>query len=148
MGMFGTPFFKLLPVFSSSVDLSDSMPTAEVTAGAAGGADKASRGDHAHPRLTSSHSGLVLDGGGQLPVTFTRTFTTKPAIVVTPVSAAASPPVMVVKSFTMANGLYTGCVIQGWQAQAVTVSILGATVNAFSGNASGVEFTLTAIQTS
>ncbi len=130
--------------------LSDTPPDPESTSARAGAMTEASRADHAHPRLTSSHSGLVLNASGVLAVTFTRSFTQKPSIVLTPVVPVGEtqPTVLAVQSYTGSAGNWTGCTVRGWKAQIVSVSILGVNVNALGGSAAGSEFTLIALQVS
>lgn len=151
MGLFsGGLGFRMLPWFSPDMELSDTLPTSEGVVPAAGSGAKVSRDDHAHMRLTSSHSGLTLDASGVAQIIFTRTFANEPAINITPFMAAGAtqPQVIVPTSYVMSNGLYTGVNVKGFQAQAVAVSILGVNVNAFGGNPAGAKFTLVALQVS
>ena len=146
--------FPLLNSETAAIALSDIPPDPEALTPAAGQMPLASRGDHVHPRLTSSQASLVLGSNGSLAVTFSRTFATKPAIVLTPVqSAVSTTPVMLeIQSFTQTGGVYTGCVVRGYRGQSLpaVIALLGTLVNfnVFGASAAGVEFTLIAVQSS
>ncbi len=104
-----------MPPFSTAV------PKTEMTGGAAGSVREIPPADHQHPRLTSTASG-TLAVNGTASVTFTRTFSTKPAVTVMEIdSGGTSPPVdFKVQSWTQdANGNYTGCTIYGTRNRAL-----------------------------
>ncbi len=132
--------------------LSDSTPMPEASA-SAGDDTRASRSKHVHPRLSATASG-TLAANGEQTVFFTRSFSTKPAVLITQVESADNQPVIFkVKSWTTdGNGNYTGCVIKGYRMQSLPASILALTVlisfNVTAGSASGVEFSLIALQAS
>jgi hypothetical protein len=68
-------------------------------------------------------------------------------------AADGQPVVFKVKTWTTdGNGNYIGCVIKGYRAQAVPQNLvsllLGGVFNLFAGSASGVEFSLIAVQAS
>jgi hypothetical protein len=68
-------------------------------------------------------------------------------------AADGQPVVFKVKTWTVdGNGNYVGCVIKGYRAQAVPQNLvsllLGGVFNLFAGSASGVEFSLIAVQAS
>lgn len=97
---------------------STSTPAAEATAGGAGtNQNKFAQEGHAHPRLTST-TYVTLAADNTATVTFTRTFASKPGVVMTEVDASGTQPlVCVVQSFVMSSGVYTGCVIKGYRSQ-------------------------------
>lgn len=148
MGFFSRGLGFMLALGQSDVELSDSMPPPEATSPTPGSAAKASRDDHRHPRLTSSHGGQVLDGSGTAVITFTRTFDVEPSIVITGKTMAGSMPSLFDYTLIQANGLYTGVTVKGYKGQAVNVALLGINVNAFAGNPAGLPFSLIAIQAS
>lgn len=140
--------FRLLP--NSDISLSDTLPDPEASTPWAGSQVAASRGDHLHPRLTSSHSGLVLDAASLCTVTFTRIFANKPAITACPVQAVGVQPVMLeVQSYIGSTGNWTGCVVHGYKGQTLpaVIALLGTLVNfnVFGASAAGTEFTLIAL---
>lgn len=143
----------MAPAFPpASVDLSDMMPEAEAKTPAPGSLASASRADHQHPRLTSTASG-VLNAQGEAVITFTRTFSAKPSVIITYVEAADGQPIVFkVKSWTQDGANYTGCTIKGYRSQAVPQNLvsllLGGVFNLFAGSASGAEYTLIAVQPS
>lgn len=148
MGLFSRGLGFVLSLSAPDIELSDSMPPPEATAPSPGDSSKASRDNHRHPRLTSSHGGLVLDGNGTAVVTFTRTFDTEPSIVITGKTVAGNMPAAFDYTLIQANGVFTGVTVKGYKAQAVNVALLGVNVNAFGGNAAGLGFSLIAIQAS
>lgn len=133
--------------------LSNNAPMVESQQPAAGAADKASRGDHQHPRLTSA-TVHTLNGSGEAPITFTRSFDVFPCMDFTYVEAADNPPVIFkVKSWTLdGSNKIIGCVAKGYRGQVVPQNLatllLGAVFNVFGGSASGVQFTAIALQQS
>lgn len=137
---------------------------------AAGMMPKASRGDHVHPRLSATASG-VLGAAGEATIVFTRTFAVKPCVTVLLIeSADAMPVIFKVKSWILTDGLYTGCVIKGYRSAllptqtpmsgggglalaAVVTGLNGVTnaltnFNVFGGNAVGAEYSFLALQPS
>jgi len=149
MALFGRGLGFYLPFLSApEMELSDSTPPPEATQATPGMGSKASRDDHRHPRLTSSHGGLVLDANGTAVITFTRTFDTEPSIVITGKTAAGAMPASFDYTLIQANGLFTGATVKGYKGQVVNVALLGVNVNAFGGNAAGLGFSLIAIQAS
>ena len=151
-----------------AIALATMTPMAEAKTASPGQAVTASRGDHVHPRLTSTANG-TLNSSGEATIVFTRTFATKPSVLVTLVEEAENQPVVFkVKSRTR-DGVtadYLGCVSKGYRSlplpQLVQVSglltavitgvnvIVGAltSYNIFAGSASGAEYTLIALQSS
>lgn len=137
---------------SVATPLSNMPPKSEAGIPIVGTNETAARADHEHPRLSATATG-VLNASGEATITFTRTFTAKPAVIPTYVEAAdAQPIVFKVKSWTIANGVYTGCVIKGYRSQAVPQNLatllLGGVFNLFAGSAAGAEYTLIAVQPS
>lgn len=134
------------------IPFSDMMPVAEATA-QPGTAEVASRGDHKHPRLTSSTTG-VIGANGEATVTFTRSFAQKPGWIPSWEEAADNQPVEIkVKTWiTDGEGNYTGCVIKAYRAQTVPQNLvsllLGGVFNLFAGSAAGVSYSFVAIQQS
>lgn len=142
------PFFAP----AASAPLSDAAPTAEARAATAGTMDKASRGDHKHPRITSALT-AVLNASSEAAITFTRTFATKPSWVLSYEEAADGMPVTLkVKSWVQdGNGAYTGCVVKGYRGSSIgaSVTLLNlANLNLFQGSASGVAVSVLMIETS
>lgn len=94
-------------------------PMAEAVAGASGALPPYSRMDHQHPRMSST-TYVTLAANGQATATFTRTFTSKPGLMLTEVDAAAGSQALVIRGLawqTNAQGQYTGVTIQGLRAQ-------------------------------
>lgn len=153
----------------ATIVLSDQLPPPENRTPAAGMMTKASRGDHVHPRLSATASG-VLGAAGEATVTFTRTFVVKPCVTVLLIESADGMPVVFkVKSWILTGGLYTGCVIKGYRSAllptqtpmsggglalaAVVTGLNGVTnaltnYNVFGGNAVGAEYSFLALQPS
>jgi len=109
---------------------STSVPPPEGTAGAAGAMSPYARGDHVHPRLTSSTGNTgaaptshVIGSNGTARITFTRTFPTFPAAIFTEVPPqtgvmSAQPAIFRVDSWiTDGTGAYSGCVVRAWRTQ-------------------------------
>lgn len=130
-----------------------SAPPSEVTGGAAGAdALHFAMGDHRHPRLTSVTKS-TLDGSGLATVTFTRSFTAEPGVVLTPIAPGGTQPVMLqVQSWVTDGGNYVGCVIKGYRGRPlpVVLALLSALLNydVFAGAASGVGVSVIAVQVS
>lgn len=157
--------FSILGGGGSATPLSNAIPMGEATAATAGASEAASRGDHQHPRLTSS-TRVQLDASGNATVTYTRSFAAKPAIVLTAINPSGAQVVLEVISDTMTGGVYTGCVIKGSRARPLptlnavsgllTAVITGVNdlvtaltgFNIFGGSAAGVEVSVVAIQPS
>lgn len=135
--------------------LADTPPAAEAVQPGAGSAEKASRNDHVHPRLTSA-SRVTLDANSTAVVTYTRSFVKAPCVVPTPLNPSGRPVIVEIISDTMTGGVYTGCVLRGSRSQALpTISGLLAAVTTalsnfdpFAASASGVEVSVVAIQQS
>lgn len=141
------------------VPLTSTAPVQEATAPAVGNAASAARGDHVHPRLTST-TVQSLGAGGDVLINFTRAFATMPGVVCTAYKPTDNLPVTFeVKSWVQdAQNNYTGCTIHGGKAQTLpnvsNVLLLTNLVaalnqfNPFSGDASGTQFSCVAIQAS
>ncbi len=137
--------------------LSDNMPAAEATTPAPGSTAKASRDSHQHPRLTSA-SRVTLDAGSQAVITYTRTFATKPCIVLTAINPSGRQIQLEVVSDTQVGGVYTGCVIKGSRSQVLPnlggIALLTGLITALQnfdvlgGSAAGVEVSVVALQAS
>lgn len=138
--------------------LGNQPPVAEAVSAAAGAAVVASRTDHTHPRLTST-TVQTLGAGGDVSITFTRSFSKMPGVVCTAYKATDNLPVTFeVKSWLMDGANYAGCVIHGGKA-ATLPNISGVLLltnlisalnqfNPFSGDATGTQFSCVAIQAS
>lgn len=137
---------------SVTTPLANANPLAEGLTPGAGAAGAASRMDHVHPRLTATASG-VLNASGEDTIVFTRTFTSKPGLTITYAETADNQPVVFkVKSWTTSGSDYTGCVIKAYRSQAIPTNLvtllLGGVFNLFAASASGVEYSLIAVQPS
>lgn len=135
------------------IPLADQIPVAEGGTALPGSAEFASRMDHVHPRLTATATG-VLNSSGEATIVFTRIFATKPGLTVTYAESADNQPVVFkLKSWTQDGSLnYTGCVIKGYRAQTIPTNLvtllLGGVFNLFAASATGVEYSLIAVQSS
>lgn len=139
--------------------LSNTAPTPEATAPAAGSGGMASRDDHKHPRLSSA-SVSMLNASGEAAMTFSRSFTAMPAVMCLLIEAADSQPVVFkVKTWTQdAQNNYTGCTIKGSRSSILPalsgILLIGplisslANFNVFGGSAAGAQFCCVAIQPS
>lgn len=133
--------------------LSSGMPAAETVVGDAGTDDTAARGQHTHPRLTST-TVQTLGANGDSTIVFTRTFNAMPGVICLAYKPTDNLPVTFeVKSWTQdGNGNYTGCVIHGSKAQTLpaVLALLSVLIsyNIFAGNAVGTQFSCVAIQPS
>lgn len=132
--------------------LADMLPLSEAGTARSGSEGLATRADHQHPRLTSATTG-VLNASGEATVVFTRTFPTKPSVsILYSETADGQPVVFKVKSWVQTGSDYTGCVIKGYRSttvpQNLATLLLGAVFNLFAGSASGVEYSLIAVQAS
>jgi hypothetical protein len=139
------------PPFAMAL-LADTTPLAEAGTAAAGNMATAARGDHRHPRLSSTFSG-TLDGNGLATLTFTRTFSSVPGLTVIAIENDNNPSSeFKIKTWTTdGNGNYTGCVIYGSRPRALPASLvlLSALSNFLPVQAAaGVAFTGFAIQPS
>lgn len=114
--------------FLGAAMLADTTPQSEVTSGTPGTQDKASRGNHRHPRLTSAVWG-VTNASGEVTFNFTRVFTTKPTVDLSYEELADNQPcIFKVKSWlTNGNGEYTGLVAKGYRLQTLPSTILSLT---------------------
>ena len=126
-----------IPQFSSQT------PSPESKAGASGSMGLVPHADHQHPRLTSSTSGQTVTDG-TATVTFTRTFTALPGVVLMAIenTSSAGPSMKVMKWLTKnAQGqlvdrsttqgsteTYDGCVVYAWRSRALpaqtTINVL------------------------
>lgn len=133
--------------------LSSEVPSGEVTDGSAGSEGMAPRADHRHPRLTSAGV-YTLAANSKATVTFTRLFTSKPAVVCLLVESADNQPVIFkVESWVQDGSLnYTGCVVRGYRSvvlpQNLVSLLLGAVFNLFGGTAASAEFCCIALMPS
>lgn len=131
-----------------------SAPMAEKTGAAIGSATtKFALEDHQHPRLTSTTLATVASGS-TVTVTFTRSFTNKPGMVMTEIegdaTGSAQPAIFKVQSWTQdANSLYTGAVIKVWRAQVIPQNLatllLGAIFSIFGASVVGTQFSVIAV---
>ncbi|MGI4849521.1 MAG: hypothetical protein ACRYGK_15505 [Janthinobacterium lividum] len=139
--------------------LTTQAPPPEAVVATAGAAGQAARGDHQHPRLTST-TVQTLGVNGDVAITFTRSFSKMPGVVCTAYKETDNLPVTFeVKSWMQdANLNYIGCTIHGGKAQTLPnvagvvlltnlISALNS-FNPFSGNAQGTQFSCVAIQAS
>lgn len=135
------------------IPLANTAPLAEAGAAVAGAMDQATRADHVHPRLTATATG-VLNASGEATITFTREFPTKPGLTITYAETADNQPVVFkLKTWTQDGSLkYTGCVIKGYRSQSIPTNLVtllvGGVFNLFAASATGVEFSLIAVQSS
>ncbi|MGF7151335.1 hypothetical protein FHS96_004998 [Sphingomonas zeicaulis] len=113
------------------------VPMGEAVAGAVGGETEYARGDHRHPRLTSttgnttgSPASHVIGSGGTVQILFTRTFSAPPGTVFTEVppptgSMPAQGANFRVESWVRETmtptpaGAYIGCVVRAWRGQSL-----------------------------
>lgn len=153
-------------------------PPAEAVTAAPGAMSPYARGDHVHPRLTSSTGNTaaaptshVIGSSGTATIAFTRSFTLPPAPVFTEVppassSMSAQPAIFRVESWTVSAGLYTGCTVRCWRTQTLptlltVTGILTAVItginaivsaltgfNPFGAPSTGTAFTCLAVQRS
>lgn len=151
----------------AAVLLSDSMPMEEGAAGAAGSLGKASRGDHAHKRLTAT-APVTLDGTGHDTIRpFSRTFAKEPGITGLPIDDSAAPvPRLKVRRWLKADGStwtegsadpIAGCVVFGDRARALPalggILLVGPLITALAGflpyePAAGARFSLIVVEAS
>lgn len=148
-----------MPMFKQQLRLASVVPNPESTSGSSGSMLAAPHADHQHPRLTATASG-TLGATGEATITFTRQFASKPAVTVLYVETAAGQPVVFkIQSWLKPDGTawasgspYGGCVIKGYRSQTIPQNLvnllLGAVFNLFGGSASGVEYSLIAVQPS
>jgi hypothetical protein len=108
-----------MPRSQAPVQLTDSLPVAENTTPSAGTMAQATRGDHTHKRLTSVTSQSTA-ANGEATVTFTRTFTGEPGVVLSPREDTDNGALTwKVRSYVIdgGTGQYTGCVIRFYRIQ-------------------------------
>lgn len=132
--------------------LGNNVPPPEGVVGTPGTMPVASRNDHAHERLTSTHPTLALDATGKRSVLYSRTFDREPAVIPvakTPASGVQAPTLTYEHVFNVVNGknVYTGCIITGVRPGPV-VQVLGLSVLSASVPAANAEFNVVAIATS
>ena len=150
-------FFAPPPSLNPTSILGDTTPSTEGTVATAGSRPLASREDHKHPRISSAGSG-VLNASGEATITFTRQFTTAPAVFMTAIEATGEPIIFKVKSWlgpagaAYVSGDYYGCVVKAHRLNALPASIALLTVlinfSVSSGSTTGVNFCYTAIMPS
>jgi len=133
--------------------LTSEIPKPESKTPSPGTMPKAARPDHVHERLSSSTGPHALAANGEATVVFTKTFDVMPVPLFGYEEATDGKPVIIkVKSWTMTNGKYTGCVIKGYRLQTLPSSliVLGALINfdVAAGSTLGVNAFMTAIQNS
>lgn len=145
------------PVAVAKALLADTAPAAEVTTAQAGMMDKGSRGDHKHPRLTSAGR-VTLGADGTAAVTYTRSFTASPSIVLTAINPTGRAVQLEIVSDTKTGALFTGCVVKGYRSQLLPslggIVLIGPLLTALGnfdvlgGSASGVEVSVIALEKS
>lgn len=131
---------------------SPATPATETSGGQVGAAIAVPHADHAHPRLTATASG-VLDANGEAVITFTRTFSQKPAVSIVLVEDGAAQPVIFrVEAWTIVGGVYTGCTIKGQRTRTLPAVILLLTAlvgyDIAAGASAGAEYSFIALQSS
>lgn len=129
-------------------------PKAEATVPAVGTDPKIfSLDGHQHPRLTSTTYASIATGS-TVAVSFTRSFTNKPGIVITEIegdiAGSAQPANFKVQTWVQdAGSLYTGCVVKAWRAQTVPQNLVtllvGAVYNLFAASVVGTQFSCIAV---
>ncbi len=132
--------------------LSNNEPPSETVAPAPGAGGLAARDDHKHPRLSSATVN-VLGANGEVAIMFTREFSAMPAVTCLLVENADNQPVVFkVKSWTMNDQNYAGCVIKGYRMQTLpsvlTLLTQLLSFNVVGGVAVGAQFCCLAIQPS
>lgn len=139
--------------------LSNNPPPGEGVSSSSGNGGRASRDDHKHPRLSSS-TVQSLNGSGEAIITFTRSFTSMPAVTcLLYESSELQPVVFKVKTWAQdGNGNYTGCTIKGYRSSLLPalsgIVLIGplvtalANFNVFGGSAAGAQFCCIALQPS
>lgn len=118
------------PIVAPSVDLTtilaDTSPLSESKTATAGAMNKAPRADHQHPRLTSADN-YTLDANGFVTITFSRNFTTEPAIVMNALGSGTGPVPDFRAEFIKTGALWTGATVYGQRARALpTIAPLSA----------------------
>lgn len=140
------------------IALSDMTPAAEAVVPAPGAVSVASRGDHKHPRLTSTTINTI-GSNNKASVMFTRTFSTMPGVLCILIEAASNQPVIFkVESWlgpggaAWVSGDYYGAVISAARLNTLPASIALLSVlvsfSISSGSANGAQFSCVAIQQS
>lgn len=139
--------------------LSSNKPVPEGVDPSVGQSDKASRGDHVHPRLSSA-TVAALDAAGTATVMFTRPFSTTPCVQCLLVeNADAQPVIFKVQSWVKdSSGNFTGCVLKGYRSSILPalsgILLIGPLLtalgnyNVFGGSAANAQFCCLAIQPS
>lgn len=143
--------------FTAAAMLSDVAPVPEAVVPVPGQMGKSSRADHKHPRLTSAGR-VVLAADGTATVTYSRSFTTKPAINLTAINPTGRAVQLEVVSDTKTGALFTGCVVKGYRSQLLPslggIVLLGPLLTALGnfdvlgGSAAGVEVSVIALEAS
>lgn len=137
------------------IAFASSAPLPEATSATAGAQTQAARGDHVHPRLTSTTVQSTA-ADGTATIVFTRTFpiAKKPGVVLTAYDANAQPITFQVTAFQTDAGVnnYTGCTIKAYRSQTIPQNLatllLGAVFNLFGGTVGVTEFSCVAIMAS
>lgn len=140
--------------FSDIPQPSISIPASEAVTGNAGtDPAKFSMEGHAHARLTSTTMATVASGS-TASVAFTRTFGTKPGMVMTEIegdtSASAQPAIFKVQSWVQdGSSNYIGAVVKVWRAavipQNLATLLLGAVFNLFGSSVVSTNFSVIAV---
>lgn len=110
----------------------DSLPRSEGTGSIGAEVNTFARGDHQHPRITSSVP-LTLDANGEGVATFSRAFTTEPlpAFAQMP-PMTLGPCIFLVESWIMTGQTFTGANVRGYRLASPTnlaaVTVLGISV--------------------
>jgi len=128
--------------------IANEIPQPEVTGGQAGiEGMKVPGAKHQHPRLSSTTTGSIA-ANGLATVTFTRTFTAAPGMVITEIPGTAPPQTMPatfkVESWVRdvmtptPSGAYTGAVIRAWRSQVLPTQTTLSLVSLLSGVITGV----------
>ena len=94
--------------------LADEAPVPESRLANGGAGGMASRWDHEHPRLTSS-TRVVLGADGTATVTYTRSFSKPPVVLLTAINPTGRQIVLEQGTDIQTGALYTGCTVRGYR---------------------------------
>ncbi len=129
-------------------------PSTDMVGGLIGGTGFYALATHAHPRLTSIHSGMLDASGMSAQITFARSFAAQPGIALVAIVPGGTQPVTLqVQSWLQdGSGNFIGCTVKGYRSR-VLPSVLASLVallsfDVFGGTTAGVQFSLIAIQAS
>lgn len=111
-GLITTKDPQSAPTVDLNTFLADTAPLSEAKTPTAGAMSKATRADHQHPRLTSADN-YTLDANGFVTITFSRTFSTEPAIVMNALGSGTDPVPDFRAQFNKTGALWTGATIYG-----------------------------------